>query len=75
MTAGFGAMMSDIARASIIGRVSTFDTSSSAFKMTSSCSCAFSGCVISRPRNRTVNFTLWPASMNRRAAFTLKAMS
>ena len=75
MMAGLGAITIVMARASIMARVSTFARSSVPETTTVSCSCAFSGWVISRPRKRTVNFTLWPASRKRRAALTLKSRS
>ena len=75
MTAGFGATSTVMVRASIMMRDSTLASSSVPAMTSCSCSCAFSGWVISRPRKRTVNFTLCPASRKRRAALVLKAMS
>ena len=71
MRAGLGAIEASSFAVSMAGRTSTLAISSHSFMIQSSCSCAFSGCVISRPRKRTVNLTLCPASRNRWAARVL----
>ena len=60
-----GARLPSAARCSTLARSSSCSTSQS------SCIWARCGCVISRPRKRTVNFTLLPDSRKRRAARTL----